>query len=185
METLTGVCMCVCVCPIHRGHSIFILKKQHLFQLQKLVRSEQLFKLCLVCSWSSINAYWLRNLSQAPQLKAASTIATDVPDNTFEDSWNIFNPEETFSIPCYRPAHPKPVALGQLQHLSCELKIDDGNRRRCLDSMLSRGFALICSSLLGSPKEMKFAVSCSLACGLWLIFSVQNVPQMACSTLIS
>ena len=84
METTPGVC----VSYTHRTQH-FHLKKQHLFQVRKLVHAKPLFKLCLVCSWSSINVHWLRSLSQAPQLKAASTLITDVPDNTLEGSWSI------------------------------------------------------------------------------------------------
>lgn len=83
METATGLC----VSCTHRTQH-FHLKKQRLFQARKLVHAKPLFKLCLVCSWSSINVHWL-SLSQAPQLKAASTITTDVPDNILEGSWSI------------------------------------------------------------------------------------------------
>lgn len=50
--------------------------------------------------------------------------------------------------------------------------------------MLGTRFSLIQASLFGSPKEIKFAVLCSLA--LWFVadLSVQNVLQTACPVLI-
>lgn len=73
---------------------------------------------------------------------------------------------------------PKPVAVGQLPCLSWELKIVAGNPRPGLDSLLSTGFALIRSSSLGSPKEMKLAVLCFSA--LWFVadlFSTKCAPN--------
>lgn len=113
---------------------------------------------------------------QVPYWKAASTVALDVPDNTFEDSWNIFKPEKLWYPPpththCCTPTHPKPLAFGLLRHLSCELKIDDPNPCWFLSSMLSTGFTLIHASLFGSLKEMKIAVLCSpgrTGLGRWL-----------------
>lgn len=85
----------------------------------------------------------------------------------------------------YRLAHPKPVALWWLQHLSCELKIDDCNPRRCLCSLLSTRASVRHSSLFGSPEEMKLVVVRSLA--WWFavdLFSTKCAPT-ACSVLIS
>ena len=120
---------------------------------------------------------------QVPYWKAASTVALDVPDNTFKDSWNIFNPEKLWYPPhththCCTPTHPKPLAFGLLRHLSCELKIHDPNPCWFLSSMLSTGFTLIHASLFGSLKEMKIAVLCSLA--LWFVadlFSTKCAPK--------
>lgn len=91
-------------------------------ELQKLVHHEQLFELCLVCNWGSINVYELRHLLQASSLEAAANRPAEVPDNTFERPGNIFKPRETLPIlMLYRLAHPKPVAFWRLPHLSWEL----------------------------------------------------------------
>lgn len=150
-------------------------------ELEKLTHHEQLFKLCLVCSWGSINVYcweiFYKPLSwkQPPLQPQMSLIALLTPPEI------LLNPEEPCLFSCCRPVHPKPVALWQLQHLSCELKIGDRNSRQCLHSSLSAGFALIYSSLFGRPKEMKFAVLCSLA--LWFavdLFGTKCAPNSLC-----
>ena len=82
-----------------------------------------------------------------------------------------------YLLPVVDP-HTKPVAVGPLPCLSWELKIDAGNPSRGLDSLLSAGFALIRSSSLGSPKEMKLAVLCFSA--LWFVadlFSTKCAPN--------
>lgn len=87
----------------------------------------------------------------------------------------------------YRLAHPKPVAVWRLQHLSCELKIDDCNPRRCLCSLLSTRASVRRSSLFGSPEEMKLAVVRSLA--WWFVvdlFSTKCAPHgLFCFDLLS
>lgn len=134
-------------------------------ELQKLVHHEQLFELCLVCSWGSINVYEWRHLLQASSLEAASNRPAEVPDNTFEGPGNIFKPGGTLpSLMLYRLAHPKPVAFWRLlPHLSWELKIDECNPRQCLCSTLS---ARLCNVVILVWKPKGNEIGCFVFSGL-------------------
>lgn len=90
----------------------------------------------------------------------------------------FLNPEKPCLFSATDPHTPGLWHLGSFQHPSCELKIDGCSLSWGLYSMLSSEFALMCSSLFGSPKDMKFAVSCSLA--LWFVadlFSTKCAPN--------